>query len=96
MHIEEIKGKSAVFKAVTLPLTTETDLLVITAPKGYVMCGYLNIDIAEKKGSVAAIATGVKNTGELYNAKIVAVTSFAKNAGLKIGMKVSDALELMA
>jgi uncharacterized protein YunC (DUF1805 family) len=48
-------------------------LLLIIAPKGYVMCGYLNLETAEKFGQVAAIVTGVKSFDDILSAKVAKI-----------------------
>lgn len=70
-------------------------LLLIIAPKGYVMCGYLNLETAEKFGQVAAIVTGVKSFDDVLNAKVVKLTIKAKELGIKEDMAGRDALKMM-
>ena len=70
------------------------NLLVINGKIGFLACGYLNIDVAEKFNQPAAIVTGVKTFDDMSVAKIVALTSASENLGLKLGMTGSDALEL--
>ena len=70
-------------------------LLLLIAPKGYVMCGYLNIETAEKLGQAAAIVTGVKTFKDVLNAKIVRATGKAKEIGIREGMLGREALKLM-
>ena len=57
------------------------------------MCGYLNINVAEKLGDIAVMVTGVNNLDEMINKEIKAVTSKAKELGINIGLKVSDILD---
>jgi len=70
-------------------------LLLIIAPKGYVMCGYLNIETAEKFGQAAAIVTGVKSFDDILSAKVAKLTMRAKELGIKEGMTGRDALKRM-
>jgi uncharacterized protein YunC (DUF1805 family) len=70
-------------------------LLLIVAEKGFVMCGFLNIDAAERLGVAAAVVSGVKSFDEVLNAQIKAVTTKAKNLGVEAGMKGSEALRRM-
>lgn len=62
-------------------------LLIIQAKKGYVMCGYLNMQAANKLGDIAGKVTGVKTFQEVLNAKIMEVSEKAKQAGLTEGMQ---------
>ncbi|HLE87966.1 MAG TPA: DUF1805 domain-containing protein, partial [Candidatus Brocadiaceae bacterium] len=60
MLIEEIKLGNG--SALGLKLDMEhAPLLVIRARKGFVMCGYLNMDVANKLGDAAVRVTGVKS-----------------------------------
>ena len=67
-------------------------LLLITAEKGFVMCGFLNVDSAEKLGVAAAVISGVKTFEDVLNGQVKAVTTKAKNLGVEVGMKGTDAL----
>lgn len=70
-------------------------LLVIRADKGFVMCGYLDTEIADKLGDVAAKVRGVNNFEDVLHAEVLDVTKHAKALGVKAGMKGHEALELM-
>ena len=70
-------------------------LLVIRAGCGFVMCGYLNMDIANKLGDVAVRVTGVKSFEDVLNAKAVDVSESAKNRRIMIGMTAREALNRM-
>lgn len=67
-------------------------LLIIKAKKGYVMCGYLNMDAANKLGDIAGKVTGVKDFDDVLNATVIEVSENAKKNGLKTGMKAKDFL----
>ncbi len=71
-------------------------LLIITAEKGFVMCGYLNVDVAEKLNVCAAVVSGVKTFEDVLNGQVKAVTSKAKSLGVDVGMRGSDALAKMS
>ncbi len=70
-------------------------LLVIRAKKGFVMCGYLNMDVANKLGDVAVRVTGVKSFEDVLNAKAVDVSEAAKKVGITVGMTGKEALNKM-
>lgn len=71
------------------------NLLVIKGKKGFIMCGYLNIDTANKLNDVACIVRGVKNFDDVLNADIVEISEKAKELGIKIGMKGRDVLKII-
>ncbi len=70
-------------------------LLLIKGSRGFIMCGYLNISVADKLGLVAARVVGVRTIEEMLEKNIVEVTAKAKELGIKEGMKVREALKLL-
>lgn len=70
-------------------------MIVIKARKGYIACSYVNRETAERVGDVAAFISGVKNINEALTAKIKCTTSWAEDLGIREGMSVKKALELM-
>jgi len=70
-------------------------LILIKAKKGYVMCGYLNINAANKIGDIAGRVTGVKSFDDVLNSVIVEVSDNAKKIGLKEGMSARDFLNVI-
>ncbi len=91
MKIQYIKigKKKAVGIDVPMP---NAELILIKAKKGYLMCGYLSLDTAEKMGDCAGIIKGVRNLNDLLKGKIVQLTSKAKKIGIKAGMTGRKAL----
>ena len=61
-------------------------LIVINSSNGYLMCGYLNIDTANKLGDIAGKVTGINDFKEALEAKIVELSDNAKKLGLKTGI----------
>lgn len=94
MITRDITINNKVIQGVEIPLSN-TSLILAAAPKGYVMCGYLNLDAAEIFGDCAAIVKGIKNLDDLLTGKVVAVTSAASKAGIEVGMTGRDALSKM-
>jgi uncharacterized protein YunC (DUF1805 family) len=88
-----VDGKS--FMGLRTDLPDSPPLLLITGEKGFVMCGFLNVESAEKLGVTAAVVSGVKTFDDVLNGQVKAVTSKAKNLGIEVGMKGADALKLM-
>jgi uncharacterized protein YunC (DUF1805 family) len=70
-------------------------LLFLQAKKGYVMCGYLNMNTANKLGDIAGRVTGVKTFDEMLNAEVAEVSENAVRIGLKQGMNVKDFLNIL-
>ena len=71
------------------------NFLMIVAKKGFIMCDYLNSDTAEKLNDAACVVTGVKTFDDVLNAKIVKLTTNARELGIKEGMLGKEALKLL-
>ena len=70
-------------------------LIVVRAKNGYIACSYINKQTAEKIGDIAAFVSGVKNFDDFMRAKIRQTTIWAENIGIREGMSVKKALEIM-
>lgn len=70
-------------------------LIVVRAKRGYIACSYVNKETAEKVGDVAAFVSGVRNYSDFFNAKVKQTTTWADDLGIREGMSVRKALELM-
>jgi uncharacterized protein YunC (DUF1805 family) len=93
--VECLKVDGFVFLGVRVELPESPPLLVIVAEKGFVMCGFLNLDAAEKLGVAAAVVSGVRTFEDVLNAEIKGVTDKAKELGVRVGMRGVEALKLM-
>ena len=67
-------------------------LLLIIGPKGFIGCGYINVESCDKTNEACAIVSGVNTTEEIKHAEIKKVSKAALKLGIKVGMKGSDAL----
>jgi uncharacterized protein YunC (DUF1805 family) len=90
----KVDGKNCLGLRVDLP-ECSAPLLLITAEKGFVMCGFLNVEAAERLGVSAAMVSGVKSFEDVLNAQVKATTSKARSLGVQEGMKGADALKCM-
>ncbi|WP_094227116.1 YunC family protein [Methanolobus psychrotolerans] len=70
-------------------------LLVIRADRGFLMCGYLDMDAAGILNDVAVKVKGVRTFDDALKAPVVGATQAAMNLGIKVGMTGQEALELM-
>lgn len=70
-------------------------LIVIRAKRGYIACSYINKDTAEKVGDVAGFVSGVKTVDDMLKAKLRTATTWAEDVGLREGMSVKKALEIL-
>jgi uncharacterized protein YunC (DUF1805 family) len=90
----KLDGKNCLGLRTDLP--ESPPLLLIIGEKGFVMCGFLNIESAEKLSVAAAVVSGVKTFEDVLNGQVKAVTSKAKNLGVEVGMIGADALKHMS
>ncbi|MEM3626537.1 MAG: DUF1805 domain-containing protein [Candidatus Bathyarchaeia archaeon] len=95
ISVESLKvdGKDCLGVKVELP--DSPPLLLVIAEKGFVMCGFLNVEAAEKLGVAAAMVSGVKTFEDVFNTQVKAATSKAKGFGVTVGMSGLDALKHM-
>jgi uncharacterized protein YunC (DUF1805 family) len=90
----EVEGKS--FLGLKVELEGLPPLLLVKGEKGFVMCGYLNIDVAERLGAAAAVVSGVKSFEDVLSAEIRSATTGAKALGLEPGKVVRTVLGALA
>jgi uncharacterized protein YunC (DUF1805 family) len=95
IEVTTVKVDSKACLGLRVDLPESPPLLLIVAEKGFVMCGFLNMDAAEKLGVSAALVSGVKTFEDVLNAEVKAATTKAKNLGIEAGMKGSEALKHM-
>ena len=89
----KVDGKTCLGMKAELP--DSPPLLLIVTERGFVMCGFLNIEAAEKLGVAAAMVSGVKTFEDVLDAQVKAMTSKAKGFGVEVGMKGTEALKHM-
>lgn len=70
------------------------NMIVIEGKKGYLMCGYLNMEAAEKFGDAAVLVGGADFAAVLAN-PIKGTTTAAKEVGVKDGMTGAEALKVL-
>lgn len=82
------------FDAVCVPLQGAS-LLVIAGKNGFLGCGYLNMETAEKLGAAFALVTGVSSFDDMLAKDVKAVSSAAAARGVTVGMTGREALLLL-
>jgi len=95
ISVAQVKVGNKTCLGVMVKLPESPPLLLIVAEKGFVMCGFLNIEAAERLGVAAAMVSGVKTFEDVLNAEIKAATSKAKGMGVQPGMRGAEALARM-
>ncbi|MCL4345444.1 MAG: DUF1805 domain-containing protein [Candidatus Thermoplasmatota archaeon] len=70
-------------------------IIIVKGRKGYVMCGYLNTQTAEKLGDAAGLVRGVKDLETMLDATIEENTTKGRSLGLEKGRKVREIIDLL-
>ena len=96
IEIGKVEAEGGSFLALKADMPEAPPLLLVIGEKGFVMCGYLNIDVAERLGTAAAMVTGVKSVEDMLNAQIRAATSKARGLGIEPGVVVRTVLGRLA
>ena len=93
--VDCVKVNNKTCLGVKVGLPDSPPLVLVVAEKGFVMCGFLNAEVAERLGVAACMVSGVKTFKDVLNAEVRAVTSKAESLGVKTGMRGLEALRLM-
>lgn len=96
INISSVKVDGKVFSGVRVDLPESPPLVLIVGEKGFVMCGFLNAEAAERFNVAAAVVSGVKIFEDILNAQVKTVTSKARVLGVETGMKGSEALKFLS
>jgi uncharacterized protein YunC (DUF1805 family) len=89
----KVDDHTAVGLRVVLP--DSPPLVALIGEKGFIMCGFINMEAAEKLGTTAAMVSGVKTCDDVLSAEVKATTSKAEMMGIKPGMKGDEAVKLL-
>ena len=72
--------------------TTNSVILIVKAPLGFLGCGYFSLGTAEKVGDAAVIVSGVKKFEDMLNAKVKGFSPAAAALGITTEMNGREAL----
>jgi len=95
IEVDQLKVDGKTVMGLKVDLPDSPPLVAIIGEKGFVMCGFLNVEAAERLGVMAAVVSGVKTFDDMLSAEVKAVTSKAELKGIKRGMKGQDAVKLL-
>jgi len=95
-EVRDIKFKENVGTAISQKdAVSGKSLIAIFGSNGFIMCGLLDMNAADKLGMVAAKVSGVNSIDELLEKKVVAITNNAEKLGVSLGISGLEALEIM-
>ncbi len=95
MIFKKIRVGKKILKAFSTKLG-QKNLIVICGSRGYVMCGYLNLQAANKFGDAAVKITKVSTLKEALATKVHSASYAAKKLGIKNGQPIKDVLKIIA
>jgi len=90
-----IRVGSGYITAICLELGKK-NLPIIKGSKGYIMCGYLNLSVADQFKDVAVKITGVATITEALKAAVAGCTSSARKMGICKGQPISEVIKIIA
>lgn len=95
LKYKKIKIGKGYIEAVSLELL-DKNLVVLKGCRGYIMCGYLNLRVAEKFKDAAVKIIGVSTIEEALKSKVHSYTRPAKRLGIYKGQPIRDTLQIIA
>ncbi len=97
MQIEQLDVKGTAAQGFMLCSPGGKDhpnMIVVQCRKGFLMCGYMNLEVADKFGDAAVLVGGADFAAVLAN-PIKGMTAAAKEAGVKEGMTGEEAAAVL-
>ena len=79
-----------------LMIKEDKNLIILVGSKGYVMCGYLNMAVANRFGDVAVKISGISTIAQAKKTKAAAVSAAAKKLGIYKGQPIKEVLKIIA
>lgn len=71
------------------------NLIVLKGRNGYVMCGYLDLAMAQKFKDVAIKITGVSTIGQALGTSVSSCTASARKLGIYRGQSIKEVLKII-
>ena len=90
----KIKVGNKYIQALSLRLL-DKNLIVLRGSKGYVMCGYLDMKVAERFSDVAVTVVNVATIAQAINARVHVCTSSARRLGIHKGQPIKEVLRII-
>lgn len=92
---KKIKFGSQYIDAFQIKLLSK-NFILLRGTKGYIMCGYLNLSVANKFREAAVKISGVSNIEDALEAKVLSLSYPAQKMGIYKGQPVKKALKIIA
>lgn len=95
VELRKIKIGKKYIQALVMKLG-QKNLVVLSGKRGYAMCGYLNLTVANKFKDVAIKITGVATVEDALAARVHSCTRTALKMGIRPGQRVRDVLKMIS
>lgn len=95
LKYRKIRVGKRYIEAVLIKLLSK-NFILLKGKKGYIMCGYLNLNVAEKFKDAAIKITGISSIKQALEAKVSGLTRSAKRLGIYKGQPVRDVIRIIA
>jgi uncharacterized protein YunC (DUF1805 family) len=95
LKVRRMKAGKRYIEAVLMELGSK-NMIVLKGRKGYVMCGYLDLGVAEKFQDAAVRITGVATIGQAVKSQVSSCTKKARQLGIFVGQPVKEVLKIIA
>lgn len=92
---KRIKIGKAYIEAIWVKLFSK-NFILLKGSRGYVMCGYLNLKVAEKFKDAAVKVAGVSTIEDALNGSVHSCTSVARKLSIYKGQPIKEALKIIA
>ena len=94
LKYKKIKVGKKYIEAILIKLLSK-NFILLKGSRGYVMCGYLNLKVAEKFKDAAVKIGGVSTISQALKAKVHSCTSSARKLGISQGQPIKEALRII-
>lgn len=95
LRYKKIRVGKKYIEAIWVKLQSK-NFILLKGSRGYVMCGYLNLRVAEKFKDTAIKITGVSTIQEALKTTVHSATRPARRLGIYKGQPVKDVLRIIA
>lgn len=94
IQIENLSVDGEIYTGVKID-TKPAPIVVINGKKGFLMCGYLNMEAADKTGALAVSISGINTFDDLLDKDVMKISIKARESGVKEGMKGREVLKFL-
>tara|TARA_B100000315_G_scaffold242528_1_gene264805 strand:+ start:9592 stop:9882 length:291 start_codon:yes stop_codon:yes gene_type:complete len=95
LKTRKIRVGKKYIQAVSFKLCKKT-LIVLRGSKGYIMCGYLKMKVANSFSDVAVKITGISTINQALSTRVYSQSMAAKKLGIYRNQPIKDVIKIIA